>query len=90
MQKIQLKRIQDHLHIRGENRVRLCFVNTHLGSPPHTWRKLELSPSAYKSIGITSTYVEKTKSIVYVKHGIEDHLHIRGENGLLLNQSIIT
>ena len=54
--------LQDHLHIRGEN----LFISHHfvylLGSPPHTWRKLFSAGWPILTTGITSTYVEKTRS----------------------------
>ena len=55
-----LARLQDHLHIRGENRS--WFINCHmrLGSPPHTWRKPDFLACILLVIRITSTYVEKT------------------------------
>ena len=75
---------QDHLHIRGENFVMNVYFIMPLGSPPHTWRKL----GAYQSIDwndrITSTYVEKTICFIILTTPSEDHLHIRGENSVLV------
>src|SRR5699024_3237288 len=50
----------DHLHIRGENKVSNNDFGRDLGSPPHTWRKLNQISSSRCSVRITSTYVEKT------------------------------
>ena len=50
------------------------------GSPPHTWRKQNDDFVNGASSGITSTYVEKTRTREVVNSLHEDHLHIRGEN----------
>ena len=50
----------DHLHIRGEYS-RVCFTHwSRQGSPPHTWRILEMGRSSNLKFRITSTYVENT------------------------------
>ena len=41
--------IQDHLHIRGENKLGPHSLKSWRGSPPHTWRKL-LSSSSFKRL----------------------------------------
>ena len=51
-----------------------------IGSPPHTWRKPTFFSALWQGIGITSTYVEKTKVKTYFAQKNQDHLHIRGEN----------
>ena len=71
---------EDHLHIRGENTVFVWSLLPEPGSPPHTWRKQARITFQTVRVGITSTYVEKTKSKVKHSVKIEDHLHIRGEN----------
>ena len=50
------------------------------GSPPHTWRKQNDDFVNGASSGITSTYVEKTRTREVVNSLHEDHLHIRREN----------
>ena len=55
-----LYELQDHLHIRGENKEQLLTVPKYVGSPPHTWRKQEASLRRLAQMRITSTYVEKT------------------------------
>ena len=55
-----ISRYQDHLHIRGENKVSLEPNQTQLGSPPHTWRKHIIIIAKLLIFSITSTYVEKT------------------------------
>ena len=52
--------IQDHLHIRGEYSVPNTRLFHGVGSPPHTWRILALSPFCPPCLRITSTYVENT------------------------------
>ena len=70
----------DHLHIRGENDLLFLCVCCFLGSPPHTWRKLNAKDFAKQINRITSTYVEKTKMVDVYSDSPRDHLHIRGEN----------
>ena len=50
----------DHLHIRGEYTLHKSSDPTSIGSPPHTWRILELLRHQRRSSRITSTYVENT------------------------------
>ena len=51
---------EDHLHIRGEYRIRVAINHLSLGSPPHTWR-IQIKFADYNPrIRITSTYVENT------------------------------
>ena len=50
----------DHLHIRGENLLKLKSQRLRPGSPPHTWRKLQTVVPWNLKFRITSTYVEKT------------------------------
>ena len=75
-----LARLQDHLHIRGENDLTEEQVKAYRGSPPHTWRKQCLHVQDQLASRITSTYVEKTESCLLLLPWWEDHLHIRGEN----------
>ena len=49
------------------------------GSPPHTWRIQLCKMLRIGCLGITSTYVENTKSSVEYCWWNKDHLHIRGE-----------
>ena len=79
---LQLRLLQDHLHIRGENISVGMAKNALLGSPPHTWRKPSQQVSHLRAFRITSTYVEKTLSVTAKDAAGEDHLHIRGENPL--------
>ena len=74
----------DHLHIRGENVCVLEPVVFTIGSPPHTWRKRTLENVGFNKGRITSTYVEKTPHQKCMERFGEDHLHIRGENSLLI------
>ena len=70
---------QDHLHIRGEYRLRSYLIAQLQGSPPHTWRiPYPLRTESYKT-GITSTYVENTINPAKPSADRQDHLHIRGE-----------
>ena len=71
---------QDHLHIRGENKLACYAIGANWGSPPHTWRKLNCVGYAFGKARITSTYVEKTSHEQSHNFKIQDHLHIRGEN----------
>ena len=75
-----LPSVEDHLHIRGENRDALAQGNKGVGSPPHTWRKLGDDDKGTSYLRITSTYVEKTNSSGKCLNHSQDHLHIRGEN----------
>ena len=75
---------EDHLHIRGENSVLVLLSGTLVGSPPHTWRKLCKSFIACITARITSTYVEKTTACKLEHQVLQDHLHIRGENKLII------
>ena len=60
------------------------------GSPPHTWRIRKLAKLIDLNAGITSTYVENTKSDELLNYMPEDHLHIRGEYlALALNSSSV-
>lgn len=52
---------KDHLHIRGENMWRDQDKKNEAGSPPHTWRKLDMIRGLMDADRITSTYVEKTR-----------------------------
>ena len=84
--KLNLARLsQDHLHIRGENLLQSVPFSTRLGSPPHTWRKLEIDTLFVLQSGITSTYVEKTPRRTAKGSKTMDHLHIRGENFICIN-----
>ena len=71
---------KDHLHIRGENSSNNSYLSINGGSPPHTWRKQYETDDHSETIGITSTYVEKTKVNRLALPHRQDHLHIRGEN----------
>ena len=71
---------EDHLHIRGENFFDHVVNCGNPGSPPHTWRKQQNAQDLKNGIGITSTYVEKTKQVKSSNSHTRDHLHIRGEN----------
>ena len=55
---------EDHLHIRGENVQLKKLLLCHIGSPPHTWRKLIAVSAVLLVERITSTYVEKTGTLV--------------------------
>ena len=50
-----------------------------IGSPPHTWRIRTKAETKISKKGITSTYVENTKSTRPQNNFYKDHLHIRGE-----------
>ena len=52
---------RDHLHIRGEHLPDISTVATVIGSPPHTWRTLNLVHGSTPQWRITSTYVENTQ-----------------------------
>ena len=75
---------EDHLHIRGENRDAVEMIKTQEGSPPHTWRKRLETSVYFDNYRITSTYVEKTICFIILTTPSEDHLHIRGENSVLV------
>ena len=79
-----LRMFEDHLHIRGENKLILLQELRSLGSPPHTWRKSLAGGIMIGLVGITSTYVEKINFKLLFTSQHEDHLHIRGENGSIL------
>ena len=70
---------EDHLHIRGEYPALVVPTFLLLGSPPHTWRILEGGNVFKDEWGITSTYVENTRSCRLCQLNHWDHLHIRGE-----------
>ena len=70
----------DHLHIRGENNLQHMLALGYWGSPPHTWRKRTWIHAKWCPSRITSTYVEKTNSLISFLIVHKDHLHIRGEN----------
>ena len=70
---------QDHLHIRGEYLALIYDDLVSEGSPPHTWRIPTWDGPGTVKLGITSTYVENTRSKLSRKSLPRDHLHIRGE-----------
>ena len=76
---------QDHLHIRGEYDTDTDKERVYLGSPPHTWRIPITFLLLIKSLRITSTYVENTIEPTQCMFQIWDHLHIRGEYGIIKN-----
>ena len=51
-----------------------------MGSPPLTWRTLDLMYLSIWAWGITSTYVENTEFWLYPVQELKDHLHLRGEH----------
>ena len=51
---------QDHLHTRGEYIMANQILFKILGSPPHTWRILQIFNKEKKLKRITSTHVENT------------------------------
>ena len=53
---------QDHLHTRGEYFTIDVVRPTNVGSPPHSWRILDLKVASHACTGITSTLVENTQS----------------------------
>ena len=55
-----------------------------LGSPPLTWRKVQIILCVQSSQRITSTYVEKRSDFLFSLLFFEDHLHLRGEKISLL------
>ena len=73
---------QDHLHIRGEYDLTQKIPCHKSGSPPHTWRIQTIHLLGHDRSGITSTYVENTKTAIIIDHANKDHLHIRGEYGI--------
>ncbi len=54
-----------------------------IGSSPHTWRTPEALRCKQYMLRIISTYVENTYSFISKLHIVEDHLHIRGEHGVI-------
>ena len=54
-----------------------------MGSPPLTWRTLDLNDDVTPKNGITSTYVENTIAPREDSFVTKDHLHLRGEHLLL-------
>ena len=54
------KWLEDHLHTRGEYGSHASLLELLKGSPPHTWRILEIQIENTGSLGITSTHVENT------------------------------
>ena len=51
---------RDHLHTRGEYFTIDVVRPTNVGSPPHSWRILDLKVASHACTGITSTLVENT------------------------------
>ena len=74
---------KDHLHLRGEHVPVNSKDDTSSGSPPLTWRTPEGQWYRNPLAGITSTYVENTRSNVPVSTLSRDHLHLRGEHNVL-------
>ena len=70
-------------HIRGEYSIQVATLSSFSGSPPHTWRIPERAILRSCSLRITSTYVENTYRWFFWWCCQQDHLHIRGEYGLL-------
>ena len=79
MESLDLFKMQDHLHIRGEYQTQPALSNVLPGSPPHTWRILQKIMDLNGEDRITSTYVENTNFINNWHNYAKDHLHIRGE-----------
>ena len=77
--KLKCRKIWDHLHIRGEYQPVPQTITVTLGSPPHTWRILQLFGRIAIAFRITSTYVENTSLPEIAQSVAKDHLHIRGE-----------
>ena len=71
---------QDHLHLRGEHQVCKRYWPAGAGSPPLTWRTLNVHVVTKLHIRITSTYVENTDRKLPTTLGNQDHLHLRGEH----------
>ena len=76
--------LEDHLHIRGEYLIPTPRQTLNQGSPPHTWRILSRTTARIGVFRITSTYVENTRSRLFHRCILRDHLHIRGEYQLVL------
>ena len=72
-------RLEDHLHMRGEYKVREGFEPSRRGSPPHAWRIQLLVVEFMESVRITSTCVENTSFVMKTANTGKDHLHMRGE-----------
>ena len=71
---------QKHLHVRGENPKSERTSAGKSETPPHTWRKCRDSFTCEDPHGNTSTYVEKIRYRIPLRHRARKHLHIRGEN----------
>ena len=81
-------RSKKHLHIRGEN-IRISFkFKRWIETPPHTWRKFRNSNNTLNRGRNTSTYVEKIDLDRLAKYVDEKHLHIRGENVLIMSAAL--
>ena len=79
-QKTGLNNLKKHLHIRGENMLRIISQSNKAETPPHTWRKFCSVGGKMGYLGNTSTYVEKIVSSLRAPMWTKKHLHIRGEN----------
>ena len=69
----------DHLHTRGEYPETEIRTDRRWGSPPHTWRILQMKEMCLKTLRITSTHVENTLKSGLITKSNRDHLHTRGE-----------
>ena len=78
---------RDHLHTRGEYYIRAYKGCAFKGSPPHSWRIREAYDLSEKNLGITSTLVENTQYLELGFYCRRDHLHTRGEYGILMKIS---
>ena len=71
-----------HPHVCGENMMGDVLVGVRLGTPPRVWGKLSTLPKFSIMPRYTPTCVGKTIAARIVKHYVEVHPHVCGENVL--------
>ncbi len=71
---------EKHLHVRGENTVRLTASRSVVETSPRAWRKRLPVIKLNSFVRNISTCVEKTETRYNGHRLLQKHLHVRGEN----------
>ena len=71
---------EKHLHVCGENSYPSRCDGKTLETPPRMWRKRRKVSDICRRVRNTSTYVEKTNTLMLSVLRVWKHLHVCGEN----------
>ena len=77
-----------HLHVRGENAMKMLRVSWATETSPRAWRKLHFMGKWSNTGRNISTCVEKTEASKAKNKPIQKHLHVRGENLIRQRQRV--